>query len=50
VFVDPVDDLVAVHQTDGRDVSNRKFGHLMWLVLNAAHVANPGEDPPPGGH
>jgi CubicO group peptidase (beta-lactamase class C family) len=48
VIVDPVDDLVVVHQTD-KDVSIRQVGHLMWLVLTAAHARDPGADPYPDG-
>jgi CubicO group peptidase (beta-lactamase class C family) len=48
VVVDPADDLVVVHQTNGSIVSNRAFGHLMWLILTAAHSANPGQDPAVG--
>jgi CubicO group peptidase (beta-lactamase class C family) len=47
--VDPADDLIAVHQTDGRRVANRQKGHLMWLILTAAHSRDPGTDPDPGG-
>jgi CubicO group peptidase (beta-lactamase class C family) len=49
VVVDPVDDLVIVHQTDGRSVSDRQKGHLIWLLLTAAHVRDPGQDPDPWG-
>jgi CubicO group peptidase (beta-lactamase class C family) len=49
VAVDPADDLVIVHQTDGRAVSNRQKGHLIWLLLGAAHAHEPGQDPDPGG-
>jgi CubicO group peptidase (beta-lactamase class C family) len=45
VVVDPADDLVLVHQTDGERVSNRQMGHLMWLILNAARARDPGRDP-----
>lgn len=49
VVVDPADDLVVVHQTDGRSVSNRQKGHLIWLLLTAARVRDPGQDPDPWG-
>lgn len=49
VIVDPVDDLVVVHQADKAEVSVRQMGHLMWLVLTAAHARDPGNDPDPGG-
>lgn len=49
VVVDPADDLVVVHQTDGNKVVDRQKGHLMWLLLNAAHARDPGEDPDPSG-
>jgi CubicO group peptidase (beta-lactamase class C family) len=45
VIVDPVDDLVVVHQTANAEVSNRQMGHLMWLLLTAARVRDPGQDP-----
>jgi CubicO group peptidase (beta-lactamase class C family) len=45
VVVDPADDLVVVHQTAGRDVSNRNKGHLMYLLLTAAHAQDAGQDP-----
>jgi CubicO group peptidase (beta-lactamase class C family) len=45
IAVDPADDLVVVHQTHGASVSNKQFGHMMWLILRAAHSANPGHDP-----
>ena len=45
VWIDPANNLVAVHQTDGTDVSNRQMGHLMWLVQTAARVPDPGRDP-----
>ena len=45
VIVDPVDDLVVVHQTNGATVRRRAFGHLMWLIRRAAHAADPGPDP-----
>ena len=45
VVVDPADDLVVVHQTNGTTVRRRAFGHLMWLIRRAAHVADPGPDP-----
>jgi CubicO group peptidase (beta-lactamase class C family) len=47
IVVDPADDLVVVHQTNGEKVSNRQMGHLMWLILKAAHSPNPGMDPDP---
>jgi CubicO group peptidase (beta-lactamase class C family) len=49
IFVDPVNDLVAVHQTDGDDVSDREKGHLMYLVQVAARLADPGSDPGDAG-
>ena len=49
VVVDPADDLVVVHQTDGNTVVTRQKGHLMWLLLTAAHVRDPGNDPDPTG-
>jgi CubicO group peptidase (beta-lactamase class C family) len=49
VIVDPVDDVVVVHQTDKSEVSARQMGHLMWLVLTAAHARDPGDDPDPEG-
>lgn len=45
IFVDPANDLVAVHQTDGTDVGDRQKGHLMWLIQSAAQVPDPGSDP-----
>lgn len=45
IAVDPADDLVVVHQTNGTTVTNKQFGHIMWLLLRAAHSANPGRDP-----
>ncbi len=45
VVVDPADDLVVVHQTDGDRVPRRKFGHLMWLIRRAAHAPDAGPDP-----
>ena len=45
IFVDPANDLVAVHQTDGNDVTDRQKGHLMWLIQSAARVPDPGSDP-----
>jgi CubicO group peptidase (beta-lactamase class C family) len=45
VVVDPADDLVVVHQTDGSDVSNRNKGHLMYLLLTASHAQDAGQDP-----
>jgi CubicO group peptidase (beta-lactamase class C family) len=49
VVIDPADDLVVVHQTAGAEVGMRQMGHLMWLILNAAHARDPGADPAPGG-
>jgi CubicO group peptidase (beta-lactamase class C family) len=49
IIVDPADDLVVVHQTDGHRVVDRQKGHLMWLILNAAHARDPGQDPDPTG-
>ena len=49
IIVDPADDLVVVHQTDKAEVSPRQVGHLMWLVLTAAHARDPGPDADPGG-
>jgi CubicO group peptidase (beta-lactamase class C family) len=45
VIVDPVNDLVVVHQTEHGSVSVRQMGHLMWLLLNGARVSDPGRDP-----
>ncbi len=45
IWIDPANDLVAVHQTDGDDVTRRQMGHLMWLVQTAARVQEPGSDP-----
>ena len=45
LWVDPGNDLVAAHQTDGVDVSDRQKGHLMWLIQQAARVPDPGSDP-----
>lgn len=45
VAVDPASDLVVVHQTNGASVTNKQFGHLMWLILRAAHAPDPGHDP-----
>lgn len=45
VVVDPVNDLVVVHQTDTGKVNQRQMGHLMWLILNAARAIDPGQDP-----
>jgi CubicO group peptidase (beta-lactamase class C family) len=45
VVVDPADDLVVVHQTNGTRVRRREFGHIMWLIRQAAHAPNPGPDP-----
>jgi CubicO group peptidase (beta-lactamase class C family) len=49
VVVDPADDLVVVHQTDGATVTERQMGHLMSLILSAAHARDPGQDPDPSG-
>jgi CubicO group peptidase (beta-lactamase class C family) len=49
VVVDPAGDLVVVHQTDGATVSERQMGHLMQLILTAAHARDPGQDPDPNG-
>jgi hypothetical protein len=27
----------------------RQMGHLIWLILNAAHARDPGADPDPSG-
>ena len=45
IVVDPENDLVVVHQTDGASVGSRQMGHLMWLLLRAARVPDPGRDP-----
>jgi CubicO group peptidase (beta-lactamase class C family) len=45
IFVDPAQDFVAVHQTDGRSVGDRQKGHLMYLVQVAAGMADAGSDP-----
>jgi len=45
VVVDPAEDLVVVHQTDGTSVARRQFGHVMWLIRRAAHANDPGPDP-----
>lgn len=46
IVVDPVNDLVVVHQTAGRNrVTQTRMGHLMWLLLRAAGAADPGQDP-----
>ena len=45
VVVDPVNDLIVVHQTKTGKVSNRQMGHLVWLLLNAARASDPGQDP-----
>jgi len=56
VVVDPANDVVVVHQTaKGNNVIERQMGHLMWLLLRAAHAVDPGADPlagsiPPGGN
>jgi CubicO group peptidase (beta-lactamase class C family) len=54
IIIDPADDMVIVHLTNGSSVSTRQIGHLVWLVLSAAHSANAGADPlmpalPPNG-
>jgi len=49
IVVDTPDDLVVVHQTAGADVGMRQMGHLMGLILNAAHARDPGTDPDPSG-
>jgi len=36
---------VVVHQTNGASVTNKQFGHLMWLILRAAHAPDPGHAP-----
>ncbi|HEY4251654.1 MAG TPA: serine hydrolase [Roseomonas sp.] len=48
VVVDPAHQLVVVHQTDGTRVTERQMGHLMWLILTAARVQDPGADPEAG--
>lgn len=45
IIIDPVNDLVVVHQTDTAKVNERQMGHLMWLLLTAAHARDPGRDP-----
>ena len=45
IVLDPVNDLVVVHQTDGASVDSRQMGHLVWLLLRAARVPDPGRDP-----
>lgn len=45
IIIDPVNDLVVVHQTDTSKVDERQMGHLMWLLLTAAHARDPGRDP-----
>ena len=45
IVIDPVNDLVVVHQTDTAKVDERQMGHLMWLLLNAAGALDPGADP-----
>jgi CubicO group peptidase (beta-lactamase class C family) len=40
VVVDPPDDLVVVHQTDGVPVNRRKFGRLMSMILYAARLSH----------
>ena len=35
----------VVHQTNGREVYPHQMGHLRWLLLNAARVRDPGNDP-----
>jgi CubicO group peptidase (beta-lactamase class C family) len=49
VIVDPADDLVVVHQTGKAEIGARQMGHLMWLILTAARVNDPGADPEPDG-
>jgi CubicO group peptidase (beta-lactamase class C family) len=49
IVVDPADDLMVVHQTDGHRVVDRQKGHLMWLIQRAAHAPDPGQDPDPTG-
>ena len=49
IAIDPQDDLVIVHQTDGRSVRTPQKGHLIWLILAVAHARDPGQDPDPGG-
>jgi len=45
IFVDPAQDFIAVHQTDGRSVADRQKGRLMYLVQVAARMADAGSDP-----
>ncbi len=45
IIIDPVNDLVVVHQTDTAKVDERQMGHLMWLLLTAANARDPGRDP-----
>jgi CubicO group peptidase (beta-lactamase class C family) len=45
IVVDPVNDLVIVHQTNGGEVHSAQMGHLRWLLLSAARVRDPGRDP-----
>ncbi|MBR1213168.1 serine hydrolase [Bradyrhizobium sp. JYMT SZCCT0180] len=45
IIIDPGNDLVVVHQTDTAKVEERQMGHLMWLLLRAARVPDPGRDP-----
>ena len=45
VVVDPADDMVIVHLTNGASVSTRQVGHLIWLILMASHSPNAGADP-----
>lgn len=45
VIVDPVNDLVVVHQTERGSVNVRQMGRLIWLLLIAARAGDPGRDP-----
>lgn len=45
VVIDPMNDLVVVHQTDGQQVTAQQMGHLMGLIYAAAQVRDPGADP-----
>ena len=38
IVIDPADDLVVVHQTDGTQVDGRQMGQLMGLLLSAAQA------------
>jgi CubicO group peptidase (beta-lactamase class C family) len=49
IIVDPADDLVVVHQTRKTTVGVHQMGHLIWLILNAAHAPDVGRDPAAGG-